>query len=810
MAFNRVPLTSVPLANYVDGQIIFGADVNTIISVFKAAVNANGGDLSTMLSGDRDANVAVSAAALDLIESPADGDLAFVLNDETQSNVTSLYSYNNATSTWDFVYTLSVSGMKAQLEQILDGTTAQTVGWASGTRTSGGLNEKTALQIATTVGANPQNTSIGATGVSFSDLTVDDLILRSSTGHTTKIEYDDDNNKISLIGEVTGAETFQFDINQDLKTTASPTFNEVVATSLRIDGKDIDWNNSEGTFDFVLNGSTLQLGQELHFYGKAVGTIAKGDVVMFADQQGNHITFTKATGAGLQAFPQAIMGVANTTIANGQFGHVSWFGRVRDLANTSGETWETGDILYADVSTGQLTKVVPTAPDKIIQVAAVITVQNANQQTGIKILVRPHFIETALLNAQGVVDDQYLKDELIKGVTFDSVNNRIQVTNNAGTVSNLDISKYLDDTNLAKIEGGTFDSETGIATFTRDDDSAFTLDLSSLFDDTDTNTFVNAASFESDTITLTRNDAQEITISLANTYEPLIGAKLTAFNKNFTVSGGNNGDNGDSVDVARGNHSHSEYLTVGDIEILPDTVTLQEWADVEAHIEIDGSDELTANPHGVTKAQIGLSNVDNTSDANKPVSSATQTALNNKPDSLAELDDVDLTTTAPTEGQTLIYDDVIDKWVPGDGGSSVTISATAPVDPGVGDLWFDSTTASLYLYYDDGSSTQWVEVTYQQDYAEVANYSTTIAAADTWTDQTGYFTLAKTVTGIVDTDKPIADLNLSAATVSDVADIQAAWATIYRVVTTANTVTFYALEDPTFPEDAVIDLQVVR
>lgn len=39
-----------------------------------------------------------------------------------------------------------------------------------------------------------------------------------------------------------------------------------------------------------------------------------------------------------------------------------------------------------------------------------------------------------------------------------------------------------------------------------------------------------------------------------------------------------------------------------------------------------------SNPHNVTKAQVGLSNVDNTSDAAKPVSTATQTALNKKLD----------------------------------------------------------------------------------------------------------------------------------------------------------------------------------
>ena len=46
---------------------------------------------------------------------------------------------------------------------------------------------------------------------------------------------------------------------------------------------------------------------------------------------------------------------------------------------------------------------------------------------------------------------------------------------------------------------------------------------------------------------------------------------------------------------------------------------------------------LTNNPHGVTKAQVGLGNVDNTSDLNKPISTATQSALNNKVDKNANI-----------------------------------------------------------------------------------------------------------------------------------------------------------------------------
>jgi len=38
-----------------------------------------------------------------------------------------------------------------------------------------------------------------------------------------------------------------------------------------------------------------------------------------------------------------------------------------------------------------------------------------------------------------------------------------------------------------------------------------------------------------------------------------------------------------------------------------------------------------------------------------------------------------------------------------------TASATAPVSPVVGDEWVDTDTGILYTYYNDGSSSQWVE-----------------------------------------------------------------------------------------------------
>lgn len=67
------------------------------------------------------------------------------------------------------------------------------------------------------------------------------------------------------------------------------------------------------------------------------------------------------------------------------------------------------------------------------------------------------------------------------------------------------------------------------------------------------------------------------------------------------------------------------------------TGTLSNQADLQAALTAKANTaDLTAhtgntgNPHGVTAAQVGLGNVNNTSDANKPVSGATQTALNAK------------------------------------------------------------------------------------------------------------------------------------------------------------------------------------
>lgn len=79
-------------------------------------------------------------------------------------------------------------------------------------------------------------------------------------------------------------------------------------------------------------------------------------------------------------------------------------------------------------------------------------------------------------------------------------------------------------------------------------------------------------------------------------------------------------------------------IQIAKLEELNDQATITasiadaKKAGTDAQTSISSHTSDTSNPHGVTKTQVGLGNVDNTSDINKPISTAVQTALNSKVD----------------------------------------------------------------------------------------------------------------------------------------------------------------------------------
>ena len=177
------------------------------------------------------------------------------------------------------------------------------------------------------------------------------------------------------------------------------------------------------------------------------------------------------------------------------------------------------------------------------------------------------------------------------------------------------------------------------------------------------------------------------------------------YSRTFTVTTGGGGGAGDMLaatydptSVEGDAFSMDNMVEGADAKIL----TAAERAAISASTSHTSN---TSNPHSVTAAQVGLGSVDNTADADKPISTAAQAGLDGKQNIL-------------------------------------TVSDTAPASPDAADLWLDSTQAKLYTYYNDGDSSQWVSVnsgvstpsskTGWMDYNDsTGSFS---ISADTWTD----------------------------------------------------------------------------
>lgn len=93
----------------------------------------------------------------------------------------------------------------------------------------------------------------------------------------------------------------------------------------------------------------------------------------------------------------------------------------------------------------------------------------------------------------------------------------------------------------------------------------------------------------------------------------------------------------------------------------------------------------------------------------------------------------------------------------------------------------------------------------QAGHVKHATLSTTLNT--TWSGSAAPYSKAQTVSGILATDTPIIDVVMSGTFATDEKRAEA-WAYIYRAVTSANTITFYATEKPAV--DLPLQIKVVR
>jgi hypothetical protein len=151
----------------------------------------------------------------------------------------------------------------------------------------------------------------------------------------------------------------------------------------------LSWNIDEETVDITMgDGVVQQVGFETYMRVKndTGSQIDNGEVVGFVGVNGEiKVAPYIANSSANELY---FVGVATHDMPDQDIGPVTLYGKVRNLDTTGpgAETWSVGDILYVSPTTaGLLTNVRPTAPNAVIVVAAVLSVDATDGE----IMVRP-------------------------------------------------------------------------------------------------------------------------------------------------------------------------------------------------------------------------------------------------------------------------------------------------------------------------------------------------------------------------------------------------------------------------------------
>jgi hypothetical protein len=202
-----------------------------------------------------------------------------------------------------------------------------------------------------------------------------DVVGPASSTDNALVRFDGTTGKLVQNGQITESDT------GDLAAVNSITMDTTPSGSLATQGQ-MMWNADEETLDIQLNGFALHVGEHVvyHVKNSTGSTIAKGVPVMFAGTTGNsgQLLIQPWDGTGLSTL---FMGLTAESLTDGSEGFVIAFGKLRGIETDGanyGETWADGDIIYAGTTTGSLTNVTPSAPDSLVQVAAVVHAHASN------------------------------------------------------------------------------------------------------------------------------------------------------------------------------------------------------------------------------------------------------------------------------------------------------------------------------------------------------------------------------------------------------------------------------------------------
>ena len=332
-------------------------------------------------------------------------------------------------------------------------------------------------------------------------------------------------------------------------------------------------------------------------------TINKGQPVYAFGGTGDRLTVKLAYNTGDSTSAQTVGLVWSSSIGANQKGLIIIQGQLDGLNIFPKATWSDGDAVYLGATAGTLTKTKPSAPNHLVYLGFVTTASNGNNG---RMYVR--------------VQNGYELQELHNVALSSPPNNNDGLFYETATSlwKNKSIPTVLGYTpeNVAnKSDSYTVSSSTTYATTKAVVDGLATKLNTSLkgasngLAELDSGGKVPTAqlpSYVDDVLEYANIGALPATGSAGIIYVTLDDNKIYRW-------------------------SGTAYTVISDTIALGETSATAYRGD-RGKIAYDHSQIITGNPHGTTKSDIGLGNVDNTSDANKPVSTATQTALNAKVD----------------------------------------------------------------------------------------------------------------------------------------------------------------------------------
>ena len=191
------------------------------------------------------------------------------------------------------------------------------------------------------------------------------------------LEYDAESKTVKFTDEIGPISIVKFDVTHD------------TSTHQHLPGE-LCWSDEDETLNlFHPNGVVQQVGQEMYGYvrNNTGSTIPNGTAVRFSGAEQNGTARLEVAPMIANGTIPTLYGFGITTesLSDGADGRVTVWGKVRDVDTSA---FSIGDILYVSPdSAGGLTNVKPTAPNNVIPMAAVLSVDSSEGE----LFVRPSY-----------------------------------------------------------------------------------------------------------------------------------------------------------------------------------------------------------------------------------------------------------------------------------------------------------------------------------------------------------------------------------------------------------------------------------